>query len=39
MNRYEEDDLDTLGWFIGMMLALGFLFFAFVQLFVWLEWL
>jgi len=39
MNRYEEDDLDTLGWFIGMMLVLGFLFFAFVQLFVWLEWL
>ena len=36
MNRYEEDDLDSLGWLIAMLMALGFLFGAFVYVLHWM---
>lgn len=36
MHRYEEDDLDSLGWLIGMLLALGFLFGALVYTLHWM---
>ena len=36
MNRYEEDDLDALGWLIAMLMALGFLFGAFVYVLHWM---
>ena len=36
MHRYEEDDLDSLGWLIGMLMALGFLFGALVYALHWL---
>lgn len=36
MHRYEEDDLDSLGWLIGMLMALGFLFGALVYVLNWL---
>lgn len=36
MNRYEEDDIDALGWLIGMLCALGFLFGAMVYVFNWM---
>lgn len=39
MPRYEEDDIDNLGWLIGMLIALGFLFFALVFVLHWMGWL
>lgn len=39
MNRYEEDDLDSLGWLIAMLAAIGFLFGAFVYTLHWAGWL
>lgn len=39
MHRYEEDDLDSLGWLIGMLMALGFLFGALVYALHWMGWL
>lgn len=36
MNRYEEDDLDSLGWLIAMLAALGFLFGAVVYTLHWM---
>lgn len=36
MNRYEEDDLDSLGWLIAMLMALGFLFGALVYTLHWM---
>ena len=36
MNRYEEDDIDALGWLIGMLIALGFLFGALVFTLHWM---
>ncbi len=35
MNRYQEDDIDALGWLIGMLAALGFLFCALVYVLNW----
>ncbi len=39
MHRYEEDDLDALGWLIAMLAALGFLFGALVYTLNWAGWL
>jgi hypothetical protein len=39
MNRYEEDGLEELGWLIAMLMALGFLFGAFVYVLHWAGWL
>lgn len=39
MDHYKEDDLDTLGWLVCMLAALGFLFGALVYMLSWLEWL
>lgn len=36
MNRYEDDGLDDLGWLIGVVAALGFLFGAFVYVLHWM---
>lgn len=39
MNRFEDDGLDDLGWLIGMLAALGFLFGAVVYFAHWMGWL
>ena len=39
MNRYEEDDIDSLGWLIGVVAALMFLFGALVYALHWMGWL
>lgn len=40
MKRFEDDDLlDSVGWLIGMLMALGFLFGALVYALHWMGWL
>lgn len=40
MQRLEDEDLlDSLGWLIGMLAAIGFLFGAVVYFVHWLGWL
>jgi len=40
MQRLEDEDLlDSLGWLIAMLAALGFLFGAIVYFVHWMEWL
>lgn len=39
MQRLEEDGLEDFGWFVAMLVALGFLFFALVYFFHWAGWL
>ncbi len=39
MHRYEEDGMEELGWLVAMLMALGFLFGAFVYALHWAGWL
>ena len=40
MKRYEDDDLlDSVGWLIAMLMALGFLFGSLVYTLHWMGWL